>query len=46
MYNQQQIYGGNNDGSGISKIRLTFKKNFSLKLLFLKKMRYNKAIFE
>jgi hypothetical protein len=38
MYPQQQMYGGNSKGI-ISKIRLTFEKNISLKLLFLKKIR-------
>jgi hypothetical protein len=39
MYPQQlQLYGGNSKGI-ISKIRLTFEKKNSLKLLFLKKIR-------
>jgi hypothetical protein len=38
MYPQTQLYGGNSKGI-ISKIRLTFEKKNSLKLLFLKKMR-------
>jgi len=38
MYPQPHLYGGNSKGI-ISKIRLTFEKKNSLKLLFLKKIR-------
>ena len=39
MYQQPYFRGGNNFGN-IIKVRLTFKKEFKFKLLFLKKMRY------